>query len=44
MWSCSIFDLVNAQSTVHIVFQLYDALRFDSTVIIIVFINKPLPK
>ena len=31
--------LVNAQSITHIVFQLYDVLRFDSTIVINVLIN-----
>jgi len=36
--------LVNAQSIMHIVFQLYDVLRFDSTVVIHVLINISSPK
>ena len=36
--------LVNAQSIMHIVFQLYDAFRFDSTVVVNVFINISSPK
>jgi len=36
--------LVNAQSSMHIVFQLYDVLRFDSTVVINVLINISFPK
>ena len=31
MWSYG--TCVNAQSIMHIVFQLYDVLRFDSTVV-----------
>jgi len=31
--------LVNAQSIIHIVFQYYGVLRFDSTVVINVLIN-----
>jgi len=36
--------LVNAPSIVHIVFQLYDVLRFDSAVVINVLTNIPSPK
>jgi len=36
----TVLVLVNAQSILHIVFQLYDFLRFHSTVLI----NKSLPK
>jgi len=35
----TVFVLVSAQSIMHIVFQLYDVLRFDSTVVINVLIN-----
>jgi len=35
---------VNAQSIIHIVFQLYDVLRFDSTAVINVLINISSPK
>jgi len=45
MWFCSTYCiLVNAQSIVHIVFQLYDILRFDSTVVINLLINISSPK
>jgi len=45
MWSYSTcFGTVNAQSILHIVFQLYDVLRFDSTVVINVLINTSSPK
>jgi len=40
----TVLVLVNAQSIMHIVFQLYDVLRFDSTVVINVLINIPSPK
>jgi len=40
----TVLVLVNAQSILHIVFQLYDVLRFDSTVVINVLINIPSPK
>jgi len=40
----TILVLVNAQSILHIVFQLYDVLRFDSTVVINVLINVSSPK
>jgi len=43
MWSYGTF-MVNAQSIMHIVFQLYDVLRFDSTVVIHVLINISSPK
>jgi len=33
------FVLVNAQSIMHIVFQLYDVLRFDSAVVSNILIN-----
>jgi len=35
----TVLVLVNAQSMMHIVFQLYDVLRFDSTVAFNVLIN-----
>jgi len=35
----TVLDLVNAQSIMHIVFQFYGVLRFDSTVVINVLIN-----
>jgi len=35
--------LVNAQSIMHIVFQLYDVLRFDSTLVINVLFNTSSP-
>jgi len=35
----TVLVLVNAQSILHIVFQLYDVLRFDSTVVINALIN-----
>jgi len=35
----TVLVLVNAQSIKHIVFQLYDVLRFDSTVVIHVLTN-----
>jgi len=35
--------LVNAQSVMHTVFQIYDVLRFDSTVVINVLINMSSP-
>jgi len=37
-WS-HVLGLINVQSTMHIVFELYDVLRFDSTVVISVLIN-----
>jgi len=40
----TVLVLVNAQSIMHIVFQLYDVLRFDSTVVINVLINISSPK
>ena len=40
----TVLVLVNAQSSMHIVFQLYDVLRFDSTVVINVLINISSPK
>jgi len=40
----TVLVLVNAQSSMHIVFQLYDVLRFDSTVVINVLINISFPK
>jgi len=40
----TVLVLVNAQSIMHIVFQLYDVLRFDSTVVINVLINVSSPK
>jgi len=36
--------LVNAQSIMHTIFQLYDVLRFDSTVVINLIINISSPK
>jgi len=45
MWSySSLLGLVNAQSIMHIAFQCYDVLRFDSTVVIYVLINISSPK
>jgi len=35
----TVLVLVNAQSIMHIVFELHDVLRFDSTVVINVLIN-----
>jgi len=35
----TVLVLVNAQSMMHVVFQLYDVLRFHSTVVINVLIN-----
>jgi len=35
----AVLVLVNAQSNLHIVFELYDVLRCDSTVVINVLIN-----
>jgi len=43
MWSYGTC-LVNAQSIMHIVFQLNDVLRFDSTVVINVLIKISSPK
>jgi len=40
----TVLVLVNAQSLMHIVFQLYDVLRLDSTVVINVLINISSPK
>jgi len=40
----TVLILVNAQSILHIVFQLCDVLRFDSTVVINVLINISFPK
>ena len=40
----AVLVLVNAQSIMHIVFQLYDVLRIDSTVVINVLINISSPK
>jgi len=40
----TVLVLVNAQSITHIVLQLYDVLRFDSTVVINVLINISTPK
>jgi len=37
----TVLVFVNAQSIMHIVFQLYDVLRFDSTAVINVPINIP---
>jgi len=44
--NCGLTELVlaNAQSIMHIVFRLYDVLRFDSTVVINVRINISSPK
>jgi len=47
--SLTVLVLINAQSIMHIVFQLYDVLRFDSTVqhnyvVINVLINMSSPK
>jgi len=47
--SLTVLVLVNAQSIMHIVFQFYDVLRFDSTVqynyiVINVLINISFPK
>jgi len=36
MWSYRRHGLVNAQSIMHITFQLYDILRFESSVVIYV--------
>jgi len=44
-WSCSrLLGLVIAQCITHKVFQLYDVLRFDSTVVINILINISCPK
>jgi len=40
----TVLVLVNAQSIMPIVFQLYDVLRFHSTVVINVLINTSSPK
>jgi len=40
----TVLVLLNAQSITHTVFQLYDVLRFDSTVVINVLINISFPK
>jgi len=40
----TVLVLLNAQSIMHTVFQLYDVLRFDSTVVINVLINISSPK
>jgi len=40
----TVLDLLNAQSIMHIVFELYDVIRFDSTVVINVLINISSPK
>jgi len=40
----TVLVLVNAQSILYIVFQLYDVLRIDSTVVINVLINISSPK
>jgi len=40
----AVLGLVNAQSIMHIVFQLYDVLRLDSAVVINVLINTSSPK
>jgi len=42
MWSySSLLGLVNAQSITHIMFQLYDVVRFDSTVVTYLTISYP---
>jgi len=44
-WSYSrLLGLVNAQSIMHITFQLYHVLRFDSAVVTCVRINGSSPK
>jgi len=43
MWSYTTV-LVYAQSIMHILFQLHDVLRFDTTVVINVLINISCPK
>ena len=43
-YGLTVLVLANAQSVMHIVFQLYDILRFDSTVVINVLINISSPK
>ena len=44
-WSySSLLDLINVQSIMPIVFQLYHVFRFDSTVVINVLINISSPK
>jgi len=40
----TVLVLLNAHSIMHIVFQLYDVLRFGSTVLINVLINISSPK
>ena len=40
----TVLSLVNAQTIMHITFQLRDILWFDSTVVIYVFINMSSPK
>jgi len=40
----SLLGLVSAQSLMHITFQFYDVLRFDSTVVIYVLVNISSPK
>jgi len=40
----TVLGLVNAQSIMYILFQLYDVLRFDSTVFINVLVNILSPK
>jgi len=40
----TVLVLLNAHSIMHIVFQLYDVLRFGSTVVINVLINISSPK
>jgi len=40
----TVLVLVNAQSIMHIVFQLYEVLRFDFTVVINALINISSPK
>jgi len=40
----TVLVLVNAQSIMHTVFQLYDVLRFDSTVVTNALINISSPK
>jgi len=40
----TVLVLANAQSIMHVVFQLHDVLRFDSAVVINVLINISFPK
>ena len=44
IYGLTVLVLVIAQSNMHIVFQLYDVLRFDSTVVIDVLISISSPK